>query len=133
MIEHPEIVKIDLTGDRMKVPHGEPFTLAGVPVVESDKDAMFQTSIQAAIWRRDFFLRFATKAETPWQWEKAGTRRVITARNAGLFDGRILGTVEPLIDYVNAIGGEGRNPSQYDRRKFPPMLWDELAGKGFVK
>lgn len=133
MIEHPEVAKIDLTGDRMKVPHGEPFDAGGVQVVKSDDTAAWQTSIQAAIWRKDFFLRFATLPETPWQFEKAGTRRVIAARNGGLFDGHILGTVEPLLDYVNAIGGMGTQAGQYDRKKFPPALWNELAEKGLVR
>lgn len=132
-LDNPEVAKIDLSGDRLKFPHTEHPTANSVPVVLSADDALFQTSIQAAIWRIDYLLRFLVDSETPWQFEKAGTRRVIAAREAGTFDGKILGTSRAVLNYVNAIGGEGTKPGEYDRRKFPPALWAELEAKGLVR
>jgi hypothetical protein len=128
MITQPGIAKIDLTGDRLKVPHEYLSEL----FIQTAKDAPFQTSLQAAIWRKDFLLKFLNPKESPWQFEKMGTKRVIRAREAGEFNGLILGFKNPPLSYVNAIGGEGKNPGEWDRKKIGPGLWGELAGRGLV-
>ena len=126
---HPGVAKIDLTDDRLKVGRVD----YGDDLVLSDENAPFQTSLQAAIWRVDFLTRFLHPSENPWQFEKKGTTRVRAARRAGKFDGLILGCTEPPLHYVNAVGGEGNKPGEFDRRKFPPELWRELAAKGLVQ
>jgi hypothetical protein len=135
MNRHPEIAKIDLSGDRLKVPHTpyvHPTLGIDSPAIQSAPDSPFQTSLQAAIWRKDFLLRFLNPKESPWQFEKMGTKRVIRAREAGEFEGLILGFKNPPLSYVNAIGGEGQNPGEWDRKKIGPGLWGELAGRGLV-
>lgn len=129
MRQHPEVAKIDLTDDRLKVGHSD----YGDGFIKSDENAPFQTSLQAAIWRVDFLRQFLNDKETPWQFEKAGTRRVIAARKAGKFDGLILGCQKPPLHYVNAVGGEGNKPGQFDRKKFSDALWRELERKGLVR
>lgn len=129
MRQHPEIAKIDLTDDRLKVGHSD----YGDGLILSDENAPFQTSVQAAIWRVDFLMRFLHPSENPWQFEKKGTNRVRAARRAGTFDGLILGCAEPPLHYVNAVGGEGNQPGQFDRKKFPPELWRELESKRLVR
>jgi hypothetical protein len=128
MITQPGIAKIDLTGDRLKVPHEYLSEL----FIQTAKDAPFQTSLQAAIWRKEFLLKFLNPKESPWAFEKTGTKRVIRAREAGEFDGLILGFKNPPLSYVNAIGGEGHNSGEWDRPKIGPGLWGELAGRGLV-
>jgi hypothetical protein len=124
----PEVAKIDLTNDRLKVPHSR----WDDRFIQSAPDAPFQTSLQAAIWRKDFLLRFLDPDENPWQFERRGTKRVITAREAGTFDGLILGFKQPPMSYVNAVGGEGQNSDKWDRKKFPSWMWSELEGRGLV-
>jgi hypothetical protein len=130
MLRHPEVSKIDLTNDRLKVAHN-PTTL-NVGMVTSDNGAPFQTSLQAAIWRKDFLLRFLDPKETPWQFEKNGTKRVLDARARGEFNGLILGFKQPPMSYINAVGGEGSNSDKWDRKKFPSWMWNELSGRGLV-
>jgi hypothetical protein len=128
----PEIAKIDLSGDRLKVGHSVYNTGTALQLVKSDDDAPFQTSTQAAIWRKDYLLRFLDPSEGPWQFEKKGTKRVIKARQAGEFDGLVLGCKEPPLSYINAVGGEGNHPGEWDFKKFPGWLTDELKEKRLI-
>ncbi len=128
MLDDDSICKIDLTNDRLKFAHRK----HGKHLIESLPTAAFQTSLQAALWRRDYLQRFLVPSEGPWQYEKKGTKRVKVARKAGDFDGVILGCKQPPLRYVNAIGGEGNKPKRYDRKKFPTELWDELSAKRMV-
>lgn len=130
MLKYPEIAKIDLTNDRLKVPHSK--WMDTDDLILTGKDAPFQTSLQAAIWRVDFLKRFLDPTENPWQFEKNGTKRVIAAREADEFDGLILGFKNPPLSYVNAKGGEGTQPHLWDEKKIPPWMMDELSRKGLM-
>jgi hypothetical protein len=136
---HPLAVKIDLTDDRLKVPHTIlrfDDRVQGIGSLEdmvcSEPNAPFLMSTQAAIWRKDFLLRFVKSTENPWQFEKRGSARVTKAYQSGDFDGVILGSQVPPVEYVNACGGAGNKPGEYDRKKIPPAMWDELKGRGLV-
>ncbi|MDD5517857.1 MAG: hypothetical protein PHV98_00715 [Candidatus Omnitrophica bacterium] len=128
MLDNPEVVKVDLSDDRLKYSH-EDFL---IKLIKSDDDSEWQTSLQAAIWRVDFLKRFLNPAENAWQFEKEGTKRVIAARQAKGFDGLILGTKNPPMKYINAIGGHGTNPGNYDFKKFPGWLKRELMEKRLI-
>jgi len=132
---HPEMVKIDLTNDRLKAAY-QPVTYAtpwgNQDMVCSVIDAPFLMSTQAAIWRKDFLLRFVKATEDPWQFEKRGSARVTKAYQSGDFDGVILGCQVPPVEYVNACGGAGNKPGEYDHKKIPQTMWDELKGRGLV-
>jgi hypothetical protein len=121
MLENPQIAKIDLTDDRLKVDHAD----FDNTFIQSAGDAPFQTSVQAAIWRKDFLLQFLDPTETPWQFERRGTKRVIAARQAGEFGGLILGFKQPPMAYVNAVGGEGNKPGEWDFKKIPGWMQRE--------
>ena len=131
MLSQSNIVKVDLSGDRLKFPHRmlEQFVVS----IVSTPDSAFQTSTQAAIWRTDFLRRFLQPSENAWQFEKKGTKRVIQARELQAFDGVILGTISPAMTYVNAIGGEGNMPKVWAKKRFPQALWNELIELGYVK
>jgi hypothetical protein len=134
--EHPAIAKIDLTDDRLKVAHEKWYEggllVGGLGLIRSADDAPFQTSTQAAIWRRDFLAQFLEDSENPWQYERKGSKRVIAARKAGTFTGHILGCENPPLVYVNAKGGEGTQPDQWARKRFPDGLWNELSVRGLL-
>jgi hypothetical protein len=119
---HPEVAKVDLTDDRLKVGHSD----YNETMIVSDDDAHFQTSTQAAIWRKDYLLRFLHPDENPWQFERRGTKRVIAARRSGEFNGLILGFKKPPLSYVNAVGGEGNNPGAWDFKKLPAWMVKRL-------
>ena len=118
MESHPEVDKIDLTGDlakRSNPNHSDGLLQAG----QSDQ---FRGSLQAALWRREYLLAEVNRGDfTPWQFEKHTC-------NAGM----TLGVREPVLHYINAVGGEGRRPGILDEKKFSHQLWAELKGKGLV-
>ena len=122
------IAKIDLSGDRLKVGH----TNWNDDLILSNNDAPFQTSLQAAIWRKDFLLQFLDPTENAWQFEKKGTKRMVRDRQAGKFDGLILGVKESPLSYVNAKGGEGKHPEQWDFKKMPEWMVKELREKRLI-
>lgn len=133
MIDHPDVVKIDLTDDRQKVEHedteiGKPY---GIRFIQSAPGAPFQGSLQAAIWRRGFLLEFLNPKEDAWMMEKNFTRRCITARREG-FNGKILGMIQPPVHYINSIGGEGNHPHIYARKRFPDWMWRELCAMQLI-
>lgn len=129
MVTHPDIGKIDLTDDRLKVPHSD---MPSLPMIISDPDSLFQTSLQAAIWQRHFLLSYLSPDETPWEFEKRGTRRLIEARQQGRETRRILGYTTPPLHYINAVGGEGSHPQQFAKKRFSGSFWAELLGQGVV-
>jgi len=86
--------KIDVSGDRMQFPHkawdGDVFVVA-------TSEAPYRTSLQAAIWRKDYLLNFCKEGWTPWDFEIDGSKQ---ARNDGAW---ILGTRKPAIRYINVL------------------------------
>ena len=120
--EHDDIAKIDLSGDRMKTPYRDYGVVDGVELVQSTEDASFRGSIQAAIWRKSYLQKHLNLSWDAWQFEKHGCRD----------DAAILGTVEPVLSYVNAVGGAGNKPGEYDHKKIPTWMWKEMQEKGLV-
>lgn len=119
LAEDRNIVKVDLSGDlasRGAFPVGDNLCVA-------TEVTPYTASLQAALWRREALLDVLDATENPWQFEKHATGRI---------KGRVLGTVEPVLRYVNGVGGEGNNPGTWDRRKFPAALWAELSERGMV-
>ena len=133
LVEHPQVGKIDLSRDLLKREHQSYTTVDDMHLIEAGVDTQFQTSIQAAIWRRDFLLRWLKMDENAWQFEKSGTRRLKQARQAGDCDKLILGVRPTVLRYINACGGEGLYPGEYDHRKIPGWMWQELMAEGLVR
>ena len=126
MEKDARVVKIDLSGDRMKFPHKAHEN----GLVRSLDDAPYQASIQAALWRKDFLLDLLRDHETPWQFEKGGTARIIQMRDNG-WDGQILGFENPPLKYVNGVGGHGNRPGIIER-KLPSVFVKELERAGVL-
>lgn len=131
MCNHPEVGKIDLSGDRLKTPYVPHDTVKGIEIIRSADDAAYQTSIQAAIWRNDFMLSCLSETENAWQFEKAGTRRMIARRKKDPSTPLVLGTKNIIpAHYVNAVGGEGRKPGEYDPKRVTPDVIAKLKELG---
>lgn len=123
MDEHPQVMKIDLSGDLARRACEIHDIVGDVTLVRAAEGVKFRASVQAAIWRRDWLCQHASEHEwNAWQFEKH-------ACNDGTL---VLGVVRPLIEYVNAIGGQGNKPGEYDHKKIPAELWSDLAEKGLV-
>lgn len=128
MVNSPETVKFDLTDDRLKVIHNQ-VSIAYLEdsdktfnYIQSEITAPFLASVQAAIWRVDFLKAILNTKDNPWQFEKnPRTKKYLKEHN-----GVILGCVNPPMSYINAVGGEGNKPGQYDLKKIPQWMIDEL-------
>jgi len=131
MHDDPRVVKIDLTGDRYRYTHDPYGVVEGVELVQTAHDAPYQFSTQPAIWRRDHMLEFLDLRENPWQSERGGTWRIMTARKEG-WDKLILGVKERVFWHINAVGGQGAHPREWSRKYFSPELWSELSSRGLV-
>lgn len=127
MAAQPAIAKVDLSGDRARFENVEYPSYQSVALVRSTPDAPFQTSLQAALWRRGFLLECLHDSETPWQFEKKGTRRLIERGGA-----LVLGLKHPALHYVNAIGGEGNMPDTWSLLRFPQPMIVELQARGLL-
>lgn len=128
-----EILKIDLTNDRMKHPYRLHRPVGNARLVENDEDAPFQTSLQAALWKPDLLKQFLHLSENAWQFEKKGTKRVIQHLEQHPASVWVFGTDLPPMRYINAVGGEGNFPGQITEKYMPQWMRDECRAKGWVK
>lgn len=67
-----EVAKIDLTQDLTRYSHRLFATHRDFQIVVSDQNAEYRSSLQAAIWRRDYFLRLLKPNRSPWDFERMG-------------------------------------------------------------
>lgn len=86
--------KVDLSGDRMQFSHNDSIQ-AGFVV--SCPYAPYRTSLQAAIWRKDYLLKFCNEGWTPWDFEIQGSKQ---AHEDGAL---IIGAHKPAIRYINVL------------------------------
>jgi len=133
MEKRKEIGKIDISGDLLKRKFSEYREIDGAKLVQAAPESYFQTSTQAAIWRKSFLLEWLKDSESAWQFEKSGGRRMIYARQSGKAVKLVLGTDPGAVSYVNACGGEGNLKGKYDHKKIPGWMWEELMENGLVR
>ena len=88
----PEVAKCDLTDDRSKFPN----TKAGAYIISSQA-ARYRTSLQAAIWRREYFLRFLKPHWTAWDFEIQGEKLAMNDKAT------ICGTSDGIVHYRNVM------------------------------
>lgn len=132
LMRFPCIGKVDLTDDRLKLGFRDFGCYNGIHLVSTDEDAPFQTSLQAAIWRKQFLWECLSDGETPWEFEKHGTNRLIRRRQTSSRTPLIFGTREKPLSYANACGGMGNKPGVIERKHMPPAMWQECIEKGWA-
>ena len=107
--------KVDLTGDVVKREHT--MNPSDRRFVIADQMAAYRTSLQAAIWTKDYFLGHLKPARTAWDFELMGYREAWG-------DGAVIeGTREPCVVYKNLVlkgnllnaGDDGALQSQWDK------------------
>lgn len=93
------VVKIDLSADRFHDLHRPYATEGDMKIIESDQQAQYRSSLQAAIWTRDYFASILKPNRSPWEFEVLGMREQM---NNGR---RILGVAQAdfgPVPYLNA-------------------------------
>ena len=88
MDRHPEVGKVDLTQDRTRFPHKRKGR-----IVISDQQARYRSSLQTALWRKDYFMKFLNPGWTCWDFEIEGMK---LAYNDGV---QILGTTDGITHF----------------------------------
>lgn len=88
-----EVKKFDLSRDRTQFPHVD-FT---EEIIVSTQTARYRSSLQAAIWKKDYLLKMLKPGRTPWEFELLGEKE---AMNDGAV---ILGTRTGVLSYDNIM------------------------------
>jgi hypothetical protein len=131
MMVYPHVGKIDLSGDRLKVAYSQHDRIDDVDLVRTENVA-YQFSVQAALWRAGFLADYLRDDETAWQMEKGATARYNSTVEKGIEDRLVLGTKPAVLEYVNAVGGEGKKPGEWDHKKIPTHMWNEMMKERLV-
>ena len=126
--ERDGAAKIDLSRDRTFFAH-EPYSEEnGLRLIVSRQDAPYRSSLQAAIWRREYFLELLIPGRSPWDFEELGMRERIG-------DGRlILGVADrdrQPVRYLN-LYAQGSVRWTDVRKKMAPELLSELLSQGLM-
>jgi len=96
MGNHTNVLKIDLTGDRLHSGAAIDVDYWGHnDLIETSWDTPYQWSIQAALWNRELLLRYLRPEMSPWNFELQDSK----PREL-----RVLGTRQFPVRYVNSIG-----------------------------
>jgi hypothetical protein len=107
-----DVAKIDLALDRVRYLH-KPYAMHGkTQIIVSDQNADYRSSLQAAIWRTDYFLRLLKPNRSPWDFELMGMYEL---KNDGKL---ILGIKQPgvgPVSYVNLYARGKVDRSEMDR------------------
>ncbi len=97
MLAHPDVIRFDLTTDRLYDAHHELESIGSIDLIEADKAATYNLSFQASIWRRELLLEVLRPGETPWESEIRGSERL----NRGPY--RVVGTCQWPMRYIVAV------------------------------
>jgi hypothetical protein len=92
------VAKIDLTLDITRYSYSPYATHGKTQIIASDQSADYRSSLQAAIWRKDYFLSLLKPNRSPWDFERVGMHEL---RNDGKL---ILGIDQPdfgPVSYAN--------------------------------
>jgi hypothetical protein len=121
------VVKIDLSPDRFHDAHSHFDWLEETEVIVSSQSAQYRSSLQAAIWKRDYFVSLLKPGRSPWDFEVAGMYEQMN-------DGKlILGLAEPdfgPVPYLNVY-----RRGQVDWRelgRLNPALLERLMEQGLI-
>lgn len=89
----PDVKKFDLSTDRTRFPHVD----ITETVIMSTQTARYRSSLQAAIWRKDYLMKLLVPGRTPWEFELEGEKECVE-------DGAvILGTRTGILEYDNVM------------------------------
>lgn len=126
----PDAGRFCLTADRMYTRGVRDVAYANeIDIILAEKNAEYNLSLQASIWRRSALLELLVPDETPWEFELYGTERL------NISSWRVYGTRQWPVKYSIVV-----NKGQLDKSgewMFPPRTllptdWQELEELGYV-
>ena len=121
------VAKIDLSNDRYHSPHAHYAFDGDARIIVSDQNARFRSSLQAAIWRRDYLDEMLKPNRSPWDFEHYGGYEHMN-------DGRLIlgvaATEHGPVPYLNVYGGGRVNWNQL--RKVDAPVLQELRARGWL-
>jgi hypothetical protein len=122
-----DVAKIDLTLDLTRYSH-RVFPHRDFQIAVSDQHAEYRSSLQAAIWRRDYFLRLLKPNRSPWDFERIGKEEL---KNDGKI---ILGLRQPdsgPVSYAN-LYARGK-PDWNQLNKIEECVQHEMFDRGLIR
>jgi hypothetical protein len=126
--ERAGVAKIDLSRDRTHYPNDLYSDEDGLRLIVTRQDAPYRSSLQAAIWRREYFLEYLVPGRSPWDFEELGMLEHMN-------DGRlILGVADredPPVKYLN-VYAQGSVRWPVVRQRMPAELLSELLDHGLM-
>jgi hypothetical protein len=124
---NPEILRIDLSGDRASHPRTIVPSYLEFPLIETTRFTPYQMSFQSGIWNIHNLLKVLKPGENPWQSEVEGTTRLKEdPRYSNL---RVLGVSEKIIKYTPVYRS---NKKEYQIGKLAWEDKEELWAKGYL-
>lgn len=128
MRDHPDVLKIDLTADRLYSGHAVDRGAYGrLDIIETDWNTHYQLSTQAAIWNRRSLLSILKPGLSPWEFELHLQGQIPAERHGDL---RILGTRQWPVRYANGSGMGHKAPWL---EGIPQDHVDEMRRRGYFK
>lgn len=97
MEAHPDIIRFDLTTDRLGDKHHDLESIGRFDIIQGEKGASYNFSMQASIYRRELMLEMLVPDEDPWEAELHGNVRL----NASPY--RVVGTRQWPMRYIVAV------------------------------
>ena len=97
MLDHPDAIRFDLTTDRLYDKHHDIGSIQHYDLIQAEKEATYNFSLQASIWRRELLLEMLRPGETPWEAEIRGSERISASPY------RVVGTRQWPVKYIIAV------------------------------
>jgi len=118
MSETPDILRCDLTDDRMYAGDARDVGYCGrLDLVETPGDSPYQMSLQAGIWNVDLLLPLVYPKWSPWEFELHGSPTLHHVEGR-----RVLGTRQRPVRYANAMQGGRATDIRADQWALVPAV-----------
>lgn len=121
------VAKIDLSTDRYHSPHTHYGLDGETEIIVSDQDARYRSSLQAAIWQRDYLAAMLKPNRSPWDFERYG---MYEHMNDGKLILGVANANDGPVPYLNVYGGGRVNWHQL--QKIDPIILAELRERGWL-
>lgn len=123
-----QVAKIDLTLDVTRYAHSLYATHGNIQIIASGQSANYRSSLQAAIWRKDYFLPLLKPNRSPWDFESMGMHEL---KNDGKL---ILGIDQPHfgpVSYAN-LYARGKVDSE-EMERIEGSVRKEMSELGLIR
>lgn len=122
------VAKIDLTLDLNRYSHSLYAYHGNIQIIASDQSAKYRSSLQAAIWRRDYFLPLLKPNRSPWDFEAMGQHEL---KNDGKL---ILGIRQPDFGPVSYANLYAKGKVDWDEMgRIEESVRDEMFELGLIR